>query len=331
MNTDFHSILDEDMMSYIKYKRALGRKYLTEEKALGLFDRYLVEHSMNDISDIHSEFIETFLTSRPRKQPRSYNHLLGVISCFFNWLIQQERLQGSPVKSLSRRKSTLPRPFLFKPEQIKKVMQLAGQLPDNSKAVNRSSTYTLIFSLMYGLGLRVGEVVKLQYADINFDRQYLEIKKSKFGKTRLVPFGPNIGSKITNYLRSYTSNGLHQNTQTPVFSFTSNHDGQARPICIETISQVFHHIMVKLNFNIPPGTRPPHLHCLRHSFAVETLLRWYRQGIDPSGRLFHLATFMGHVDPLSTAWYLTITDELLQEANSRFESFANKADKENEV
>jgi integrase len=66
----------------------------------------------------------------------------------------------------------------------------------------------------------------------------------------------------------------------------------------------------------------PHLHDLRHSFAVGTLLRWYRQGINAGEKLHYLSTFMGHADPASTVVYLTITDDLLKEANRRFESFA---------
>jgi integrase len=67
---------------------------------------------------------------------------------------------------------------------------------------------------------------------------------------------------------------------------------------------------------------PPRLHCLRHSFAVGTLLRWYRSGINPQQRLWDLSTFMGHVHPASTAVYLTITVELLEQANQRFNNFA---------
>ena len=64
------------------------------------------------------------------------------------------------------------------------------------------------------------------------------------------------------------------------------------------------------------------MHDLRHAFAVGTLLRWYREGVNPATRLFHLSTFLGHVNPSSTAVYLTITSELLTEANRRFEGFA---------
>lgn len=76
---------------------------------------------------------------------------------------------------------------------------------------------------------------------------------------------------------------------------------------------------------MPDGVRPPTLHSLRHSFAVACLLRWYREGLDPAARLHRLSTFMGHVDPSSTAVYLTITPALLHEANARFERFAEPA------
>jgi integrase len=76
---------------------------------------------------------------------------------------------------------------------------------------------------------------------------------------------------------------------------------------------------------VPDGVTPPTLHRLRHSFAVGCLLRWYREGLDPAARLHRLSTFMGHVDPSSTAVCLTITPALLAEANRRFERYAEPA------
>jgi hypothetical protein len=51
-------------------------------------------------------------------------------------------------------------------------------------------------------------------------------------------------------------------------------------------------------------------------------LRWYRAGIAPADRLLQLSTFLGHVNPTSTAVYLTITADLLQAAHQRFERWA---------
>jgi integrase len=80
--------------------------------------------------------------------------------------------------------------------------------------------------------------------------------------------------------------------------------------------------MPRLQLVIPDGVASPRLHDLRHSFAVGTLLRWYRTGVDPQARLLHLSTFLGHVDPASTAVYLTITPALLAAASERFARYA---------
>ena len=90
----------------------------------------------------------------------------------------------------------------------------------------------------------------------------------------------------------------------------------------KTISRTFQRLLPGLALAVGPGVAPPRLHCLRHSFAVATLLRWYRSGIDPAARLNYLSTFLGHVNPTSTAVYLSITAELLEQANARFERFA---------
>jgi integrase len=111
----------------------------------------------------------------------------------------------------------------------------------------------------------------------------------------------------------------------PVFSFSKK---ERTPIGTNTISWTFHKLLPELHLTVDPGLAAPHLHCLRHSFAVGTLLRWYREGIDPMSRLFDLSTFLGHVSPSSTAVYLTITSELLDCASDRFAQFASSSRKE---
>jgi len=319
----FESTLAEDIERYLGYKRALGRKFETEERALRLLDRYLLEHSVSDLNTLTPPLIERFLASRPRTKARSYNHLLGVIRCFFEWLVVQERLDHSPVRLRAKHTSAQQQPFLFDPLQAKRLLELAAALPDRPKGPNRGEIYHLIFALMYTVGLRVGEVSRLCHKDVDAERQLLVIRKTKFAKDRLVPFGPRLGHQIADYLaRKQTRCGELQ-PDAPVFSFNA-----ARPIHPCTITQTFHHLVTRERFPQPAGVPKAHLHCLRHSFAVGTLLRWYRAGIDPSQRLIHLSTFLGHADPVSTAWYLTITAELLDEANARFERFAAPVIKE---
>lgn len=181
----------------------------------------------------------------------------------------------------------------------------------------RGPTYHMIFAILYGLGLRVGEVSRLQYGDIDFDRALLLVQKSKFYKSRLVPFGPRMATALSDYTEARSVRHAYASAEAPFFSFTSR--GSIHPC---TISQTFHRLVPQLGLTVPPGCSPPRLHDLRHSFAVGTLLRWYRSGIDPGAGLLKLATFMGHVDVSSTAIYLTITDDLLTEASRRYEAFA---------
>ncbi len=313
----FSSLLADDMQAYLQHKRALQRKFQTEESVLRLLDRYLVEHQISALSAITPALIEDFLASRPRSRARSYNHLLGVTRCFFNWLVIQQRMDCSPVRAKAKPTSEQLQPFLFTPLQVKQLLELAAALPDQPKGPHRAETYYLIFALMYALGLRVGEVSRLCCQDVELSRQLLIIRKTKFAKDRLVPFGPRVGQRLTDYLARRENRVAALQPHDPLFTFNA---GRAIHPC--TITQTFHRLVTQKPFLPAPGVAPPRLHSLRHSFAVATLLRWYRAGIDPGQRLIHLSTFLGHVDPISTAWYLTVTAELLDEANTRFEQFA---------
>ncbi len=317
------SLLAGDIQSYLDCKRATGRKFNTEESALRLFDRFLADYPVVNQAELTPPLIEAFLASRSRTRPRSFNHLLGVLRCFFAWLIIQGRSDLSPVRVRPRSTTSRLLPFLFEPEQVQRILQIAAHLPDNPRAIHRRDVYPLIFRLMYGLGLRVGEIVRLRHKDVDQQRRLLVIRETKFGKSRLVPFGPKLGDYIDTYLLQRPGWCGQWQPDDPLFSFS-----HGKPLRPETISQLFHHLLPKLELNIPPGSAPPCLHCLRHSFAVQTLLRWYRSGADPGQRLFYLSTFMGHSDPASTSWYLTITDELFAEASRKFERMVGSLSQE---
>jgi integrase len=186
----------------------------------------------------------------------------------------------------------------------------------------RGDVYEMIFALLYALGLRVGEVTRLRRSDIDFEHKLLVIRQSKFGKSRLVPFGPRVEEKLLRFLDTCECRlGLHK-PEHAVFSFSKD---RCCPVSTTTVSWIFHKLVLDLEIKAPPGVASPHLHCLRHSFAVATLLRWYREDIDPTERLLYLSAFLGHVNPTSTAVYLTITDELLQAASKRYKQFAAPA------
>ena len=315
--TRFRSPMADMIEAFLSYKRALERKFWTEERALRLFDRYLVEQGIVTLDEITPEFVDAFLSSRPRPRPRSYNHLLGVLHRLFAWQVAQDHLSRSPVQARPRRTTFQRTPFLFDVPAANRLLEAAGRLRDNPRGLRRGRVYPMIFALLFGLGLRVGEVARLRRADVDLLRHLLVIRHTKFSKSRLVPMGPSLAGRLAEYMEQCESDRGPLGPDAPVFSFTGN-----KTVHPGTISQTFHHLMASMSIDLPQGVRPPRVHDLRHSFAVATLLRWYRSGINPADRLIHLSTFLGHVQPTSTAVYLTITAELLGEASERFERFA---------
>jgi len=311
-----HAVVDR----FIAHKRAVGRKYKSEERELRLLVRFADDRDI-ELDDLNPAVLEDFFASRPRHRPRSFNHLLGVVRCLLDWAVTNQMLTASPLRTSRRRVTASRIPFLFDTDQARGLLATAGRLPDNSRAARRGSTYRTIFALCYGLGLRAGEACGLRLSDVDVERSLLVVRGGKFGKSRLVPHGPRIAELVGKQLAQRRAGRPAEDAaQEPLFTF----DG-LRPVHPGTASQVFHRLVATLDLPLPDGVSPPRLHDLRHSFAVGCLLRWYREGLDPSNRLHQLSTFMGHVAPSSTAVYLTITPELLSEANRRFEAFAESA------
>jgi integrase len=186
----FTSPLAASFEHFLAHKRALGRRFHVEESVLRVFDRFLVEQSITRPDKITPQVIEGFLASRPRVRPRSYNHLRGTLVRFFEWAVAQGYVSVSPAQAPPRR---------FDAQTARQLLEIAKALPDNAWARCRGQTYYTIFALLYGLGLRVGEVSRLTITDVDLDRRLLVIRETKFGKTRLVPFGPRIAMTLTAY------------------------------------------------------------------------------------------------------------------------------------
>ncbi|MBV8896920.1 MAG: tyrosine-type recombinase/integrase [Acidobacteriaceae bacterium] len=114
----------------------------------------------------------------------------------------------------------------------------------------------MIFALLYGLGLRVGEAVRLKLGDVDFQRDTLFVRETKFSKSRLVPLGPRLATRLRHYIEEH--HGMSASDR-PLFSFTKRGG-----ICPETVSQTFHALVPKLGLVLPPVVSSPRLHDLRH-------------------------------------------------------------------
>ncbi len=285
--TGYGSPLAEWIVAFLAARRALGRKYQTDYYCLRLLDTYLVERRITSATAVTPDVIDAFLGSRARTGPRSFNSLLGIVRRFFAWVVTQRFLQATPVRARSRRETQGRLPYIFDATQMRRLLDAASRLPDGSGSKVRGAKYHAIFALLYGLGLRVSEAAHLLVSEVDFERNVLTVRAAKFGKTRLVPFGP----KMASMLRAYVEARHGSTTPSPGTPlFFSNRTG--RPISTNTIRNVFRSVVSVLKIQCPVGTTRPRVHDLRHSFAVGTLLRWYRSGIAPGDRLEHLSIFL---------------------------------------
>lgn len=316
----FQSVLASGIEAFLAAKRGLGCQFRVEELSLRLLDRFLVAQAIQTVEAITPAVVDAFLASRPRPAPRSYNHLRGTLGRLFAWLAAHDRFGASPVRTRPRRSGVTRAPVLFDDRTARRLLDLAGQLSDAGGTVSRGATYRVILTLLYGLGLRVGEVGRLGVDDVDLTRALLVIRHTKFYKSRLVPFGPRLHEVLAEHVARRRRAAEPPSPSVPLFTLRGG-----RPINPGTISQTFHQLVPQLGLTIPEGTPGPRVHDLRHAFAVGTLLRWYRSGLDPNTRLLQLSTFLGHVSPVTTAVYLTMTPALLDEANTRFEQWAHAA------
>lgn len=316
----FKSIIGNAILEYLDYNRALGKNYSSEQEYLAKFDRYLISLAVNKAESITPAVLNNFL-KQTRYTPRVYNARINLLKHFFDWLILQNRLSINPINVPKQPNHQPMKPFIFTLDQVRQLFKLAAELPPHYRLLHRGETYHLAFALMYCLGLRVGEVARLFRKDTDLTQRIMTIRETKFSKSRQIPFGPKLGNAIEAYMSLNDSVCSNLGANDPLLSY---HHDKKLPIKNNgrSISHCFHKLIPTLGLSVPEGVQYPRAHHLRHSFAVATLLRWYREGINPATRLIHLTTFMGHVDPCSTAVYLTITAELLQQANDRFEEFA---------
>lgn len=218
-----------------------------------------------------------------------------------------------PIGLLPQRQRWQP-PFIYTPADLAALLAAAQRMP----TPRRAATYQTLFALLAATGMRVGEAIRLDTADVNWDQGVLLIRQSKFGKSRHVPLQPS----AVHALRDYAE---HRGQYRPLpgnDSFFVSLTG--RRLIYVSVGEVFRRLREETGIGAGSSTRPT-IHDLRHSFAVTTLLDWYRDGGDVAARLPWLSTYLGHHDPRSTYWYFSATPELLAEAAARLEPIIGAA------
>ena len=196
-------------------------------------------------------------------------------------------------------------------EEIRRLLDIARRYPSPRSPLRPLTLYTML-AVGYCAGLRVGEIARLNLGDVDLEAGTITIRETKFFKSRILPLAGSVVAALRKYLEARRRAGGPQDSASGLFW----HDQGAQRYGREAIAWLFVDILRRAALKPPRGKNGPRVHDLRHSMVVNRILAWYRAGI--KDRLPFLATYLGHRDINSTLVYITVTQDLLQEAGERF-------------
>jgi integrase len=178
----------------------------------------------------------------------------------------------------------------------------------------RPWVYHCLFGLLSVSGLRLGEARNLELQDVDLTAGVLTIRGAKFGKTRLVPLHASTCTVLADYIARRQRHWKARAVSTSLFV-----SSRGNRLDSGDIHRTFYALSRQIGLRGPSASRGPRLHDMRHRFATNTLVQWYRSGQDPERRLPLLSAYLGHVHVADTQWYLESSPELMREAMQRLQ------------
>ena len=298
------SALEQALSDYLQLRHRLGHEVAEAGWLLPDFVRYLDAHECPTVTIqaalawVQQSTTVTGTSVGPRRMTaaRGFARYLSGIDA---------RTQVPPLGLMPHRQRWR-KPFIYSPADITAVMSQTRSI----ESPLRSATYNTLIGLLAASGLRIGEAIKLDRGDVDWASGALLIRESKFGKSRLVPLHTSTMQALSDHTRLRDELPPRPTEQSFFVSLTRNRLSYA------VVGQTFRRLVDNAGVGADAPCAP-RLHDLRHSFAVHTLLGWYRAGEDVQARMPSLSTYLGHREPASTYWYLSAAPELLALAAAR--------------
>lgn len=308
------SRLSDAADSYLRLRRALGHDLADAARLLPRFVAYMDANGEETIT-VHAAVDWAQL---PDAEPGStvWPRRMTAVRGFARYMAGIDPDTEVPPTGLIPYRQRWKPPHIYSDADIAALLTAARGL----RGPLRAATYTTLIGLLAATGLRIGEAIRLDRTDIDDDQGVLQIRQSKFGKTRLVPLHPTAVDALQAYAR--VRDNAHPHAGSPAVFLS---DRQTR-LCYQVVSGSFRWLVNEAGIR-SSTPRSPRLHDLRHTFAVATLRSWHHDGHDVHTRLPWLATYLGHRDPRSTYWYLSAAPELLALAAERLERLDGSDDR----
>jgi integrase len=307
VNTLRHAVQE-----YLDLRRSLGFKL--QKTGRGLFDfvTYMEQHHATHIT----QALALAWAQQPKNvQPSHWAQRLSFVRGFARYRSASDARTQVPLPGLIPFQPKRARPYLYSDDEIKSLLRATLKLPCRYKRnVLQPWVYYCLFGLLSVSGLRVSEALNLELQDVDLKAAVLTIRAAKFGKTRLVPLHSSTCKVLADYI---TRRGRHWagrpvSSHLFVSSLGNRLDGG-------DIRRTFYVLSRQIGLRGAHDSHGPRLHDMRHRFATNTLVAWYRAGQDPERRLPILSAYLGHVHIADTQWYLSASPELMREAMRRLE------------
>jgi len=306
--------LRESLGNYLSLRRALGFTLLRSGKALFNFVEFA---ELNDAQYITVSLALEWAQKPVSAKPATWAARLGYVRMFARYLSAFDPRTEIPPDDLLPHSPKRARPYLYSEREIEKLMAAALNLPicgnwPRASLLKRQTYYCLI-GLLSVTGMRISEAVNLKMQNVDLATGILTIEGAKHGKSRMVP--------------------LHTSTLTALSAYKSSRDEYLQGRSAEhffinktgasldqgTVRRTFYELSRQTGLRGKRSSSGPRIHDLRHRFAIETLVNWYRSGEDVERKLPVLSTYLGHVHVSDTYWYLTAYPELMGHAVARLE------------
>jgi integrase/recombinase XerD len=297
--------LRQALEDYLRVRRRLGFQLKTEQPLLESFVEFMEQAGAGRIT---SELAVKWAMLPQAAHPHRWGQRLSIVRVFARYVATLDPDSEVPSVDLLPARRARVAPYIYSPAEITALMTAAGQLTPPVRA----ALFRTVIGLMATTGLRLGEALGLDRLDVDLTDGALHVRAGK-AKQREVPLHPTVTTALREYARCRERYWPEPSSE----AFFLNLRG-------ERLSQSeFNHRFTKLIRQVGlegAGERTrPRPHDLRHTMAVRTLLDWIQAGEDVDRRMPELSTFLGHVQPESTYWYLQAVPQLMALITARLQ------------
>jgi integrase len=298
--------LCDALEEYLNLRRALGFKL---RNAGGLLKGFVTYAEREGASSITTGLAVRWAMEQKNCQPAQWANRLSLVRRFARYVSALDQGTEIPPLGLLPHRFHRKGPYLYTDEEIARLIEAAKKL--RSRLGLRAATYATLFGLLAVTGMRLSEPLAFDRDDVDLARGIVTVRRTKFGKSRILPLHASTGEALRRY------RDVRDRICPRAQSFFVSERGKR--LTSERVWWTFVQLSRQIGLRGQADRHGPRLHDLRHRFAIQTLLGWYRAGLDVEQHLPILSAYFGHAHVNDTYWYISAVPELLQLATLRLE------------